>query len=179
MEKKRNAVNMFAKDCIALALFKLMKEKQYEDITITDIAKTAGVSRVTYYRNYNSKEEIITHYVDELGYRFGQETKHLDPTKDMYVCVLAFFRYWIKHREFLLCLHEAKLAYVLLEHANKTISLYTTTAKKKYESRFLLGAMHNIMFEWIKGGATESPEEMAAIVSDLYRLTVPVPIPPA
>ena len=42
MKKTRNAANTFAKECIATALFKLMKEKKYEDITITDIANTAG-----------------------------------------------------------------------------------------------------------------------------------------
>ncbi|WP_050615554.1 TetR/AcrR family transcriptional regulator [Bacillus testis] len=177
MKKTRNAVNVFAKDCIAIALFKLMKEKKYEDITITDIANTAGVSRVTYYRNFNSKEEVIMHYLDELGYRFKQENKHLDPMKDTYACVLACFRYWHKHRDFLLGLHEAKLAYVWLEHLNTSISLFTTTPKKKYEGCFFLGAMHNILFEWIKGGANESPEEMAAIVSDLFHLPVPVPAP--
>ena len=43
MRKDRNPANLFAKDCIAQALIKLMKQKKYEDITITDLAKTAGV----------------------------------------------------------------------------------------------------------------------------------------
>ena len=98
MKKERNPSNVFAKDCIATALIKLMKQKKYEDITITDIANTAGVSRVTYYRNYNSKEDIITHHMDELGYRLEQEMKDLDRIKDMYACVLTFFRYWKKQR---------------------------------------------------------------------------------
>lgn len=173
MKKERNPSNVFAKDCIATALIKLMKQKKYEDITITDIAKTAGVSRVTYYRNYNSKEEIITHHMDELGYRLEQEMKKLDPIKDMYVCVLTFFRYWMKQSDFLLCLSEAKLSYVLLEHTNKSVSGFATSSKKKYKACYFVGSMHNILFEWIKGGMKESPEEMATILCELHRVPLP------
>lgn len=170
MKKERNAVNAFAKECIATALIKLMKEKKYEEITITDIAKTAGVSRVTYYRNYNSKDDIIIHYMEELAYQLHQETKHLNPVKDIYECTLAMFHYWLKHRDFLLCLNDAKLGYVLLDHINQYITRFTSTAREKYEACYYLGSMHNILFEWIKGGAEEEPEEMAEIVCGLFRV---------
>ena len=175
MKKERNPSNVFAKDCIATALIKLMKQKKYEDITITDIANTAGVSRVTYYRNYNSKEDIITHHMDELGYRLEQEMKDLDRIKDMYACVLTFFRYWKKQSDFLLCLSEAKLSYLLLEHINKSVSIFSTSPKKKYEACYFVGSMHNIMFEWIKDGTKESPEEMAAILCELHQVPLPLP----
>lgn len=175
MKKDRNPTNLFAKDCIAQALIKLMKQKKYEDITITDIAKTAGVSRVTYYRNYNSKEDIITHHLDELGYQFQQQTKHLDPTKDRYAFALTFFRHWSKHSEFLLCLSEAKQSYIMLEHINTSISILATTPKKKYEACFFVGSMHNILFEWMKDGTKESPEEMATILCELHRAHFPFP----
>ena len=169
MKKERNPVNVFTKNCIATALFKLMQQKAYEDITITDISKTAGISRVTYYRNYNSKEEIITHYLDELMYQFEQENKHLNPKKDIYQSILAFFSYWARHSDYLLCLNEAKIAYLLLEHINKTISAFFTDAQQKYKAYYFSGAMHNILCEWIKEGMKESPEEMAAILYDLYQ----------
>lgn len=39
-----------AKECIFTALMLLMEKQDYEKITITDIARRAGVSRMTYYR---------------------------------------------------------------------------------------------------------------------------------
>lgn len=47
------------KECIFIALTLLMEQKDYADITITDITKKAGVSRMAYYRNYESKEDIL------------------------------------------------------------------------------------------------------------------------
>ena len=41
----------FTKNCIMEALLQLMHIKNYNDITITDITKRAGVSRMSYYRH--------------------------------------------------------------------------------------------------------------------------------
>ena len=58
--------NKFIKECILKSLVSLMKEKEFKDITITEITKKAGVSRMTYYRNYNFKEDILNDYMTTL-----------------------------------------------------------------------------------------------------------------
>ena len=57
--KTDNSAHKLAIDCIYEALIRLMNKKQYQDITITDITKKAGVSRMAYYRNYTDKDEIL------------------------------------------------------------------------------------------------------------------------
>ena len=61
---------------ITKALFDLMKEQEYNDITITDIVNKAGVSRVTYYRHYNSKDEVITKFFEYTRNEFLQQAKN-------------------------------------------------------------------------------------------------------
>lgn len=46
-------------ESIYRALAQLMEEIPYEKITITDICRRAGVSRMAYYRNYSSKQAIF------------------------------------------------------------------------------------------------------------------------
>ncbi len=41
------------------ALFALMEEKQYQDISITEICKKANVSRQTFYSLFSSKDNVI------------------------------------------------------------------------------------------------------------------------
>ncbi len=48
-----------AEERIAKALIKLLQDENLERISITDITTAAGVSRVSYYRHYSSKEEIL------------------------------------------------------------------------------------------------------------------------
>lgn len=55
MENAKNAANQIAKECLVTALIQLLKEKNLSEITISELASKAGVSRMTYYRNYTTK----------------------------------------------------------------------------------------------------------------------------
>lgn len=57
MNKKNNPKNIFIRECMAETLIKLIKTKSLSEITITELTKTAGVLRMSHYRNFNSKEE--------------------------------------------------------------------------------------------------------------------------
>lgn len=43
-----------------------LNKKNYENITITDIAERAGVTRITFYRNFNTKDDIVKQYVQNI-----------------------------------------------------------------------------------------------------------------
>ena len=67
-QEKTQKKNTMTKECIFTALLILMEQKTYEEITITDIAKRAGVSRMSYYRLYRSKDfnEIFAELLNEI-----------------------------------------------------------------------------------------------------------------
>ena len=56
------------------ALFNLMKKKSYESISITEIADKAGASRISFYRNFTSKEDIIVKWIDKVTDKFLNES---------------------------------------------------------------------------------------------------------
>ena len=58
--------NRITRECLRIALMKLMSEKDFSKITITELTSLAGVSRTAFYRNYNSKEEIIEETVNSV-----------------------------------------------------------------------------------------------------------------
>jgi AcrR family transcriptional regulator len=62
----KNQANILAKECMVTALMKLVQTKPLSAISISEITEYAGVSRMTYYRNYSSKEEIFKIYMDEI-----------------------------------------------------------------------------------------------------------------
>ena len=51
MGRKKNSSD-FLKECIADALFILLRTKSIESITVREITELANVSRITYYRNF-------------------------------------------------------------------------------------------------------------------------------
>ena len=48
------------------ALMQLLEDKPLSAISVTELTEKAGVSRMTYYRNYQSKEEIFQDYLDDI-----------------------------------------------------------------------------------------------------------------
>ena len=61
---KINAGRMRSIVSIVAALFELMRDKPYADITVSDICAAAGVSRKTFYRSFESKVSVVKMHVD-------------------------------------------------------------------------------------------------------------------
>ena len=73
MSNKKEPTTL-VKKCIVDALLILMNEKDFDDISITEICNKAGVSRMAYYRNYYTKKDIILEYLKDIGEDFKKES---------------------------------------------------------------------------------------------------------
>ena len=54
--------NLFTRQCIGQAITELLKSGDFEHITVSDIVKKAGVSRMTFYKYYHTKNDVIKDY---------------------------------------------------------------------------------------------------------------------
>ncbi|MBS6397131.1 MAG: TetR/AcrR family transcriptional regulator [Clostridiales bacterium] len=77
-EEKKIQRNTMTKECIFTALLMLMEQMPYDEITITDIAKKAGVSRMSYYRMFKSKDDILIQNCNEVFRKFLERIQSLD-----------------------------------------------------------------------------------------------------
>ena len=50
-----------SRDAILEAFRQLMREKDYDKITVRDIFKRAGVGNGTFYRHFSDKEDLLTY----------------------------------------------------------------------------------------------------------------------
>ena len=66
IKTRKNKTNLFVRDCITKALFQLLKNNEFEDISVSDIIKRAGVSRMGFYRNFSSKENVVEEYILDI-----------------------------------------------------------------------------------------------------------------
>ena len=76
-----NPKNIIVKESITQALLILMENKDFEKITITDIVNKAGVVRMSFYRNYTSKEDVILKHLYEIYEKWGKNINNDDPSK--------------------------------------------------------------------------------------------------
>jgi AcrR family transcriptional regulator len=165
--------NKFMKESIFNALLALMDEKEFNDITVTNITQKAGVSRISYYRNYKSKEEIITNYINEF---FEIYLEKLQGTEfEVYEYMCKFFSYIRKNKQLMNCLIRSNLSNLLLERFEfyfyfifeNLIKSDRSPMAKKYELYFIVGGLHKIIIQWVKNDLKESDEQMASILFEL------------
>ena len=81
MSKKAQKFNLI-KDCIAQAMFELLKTKEFKDIKISELTEKAGVSRITYYRNFFDKKDVITYAFERYLRRTRMPKIRSSPSQD-------------------------------------------------------------------------------------------------
>lgn len=80
MGQEVRAVNLARAEtraCITKALVKLTQEKALSSISVTELCQAAGVSRMAFYRNYDSKEGVFTARLEEVIADYARVTEPL------------------------------------------------------------------------------------------------------
>ena len=164
---KRHENNKMAKEYIVSALISLMKNEDYGSISITDIAEKAGVSRMAYYRNYASKDDILNTYIDEVGCAIHQKIAEDVGCKKIYRYYLAIFEELGKHGDVGVAICNAHLGELILHHIKKgmreTFPFDANDELAEYRIAFLAGAIYSVYTEWLKGGQTQSCAQLADV----------------
>ena len=66
LEENRSERNRFTRMNLGEAIIALMQKKDYDKITVSEIAQKAGVSRMTYYNYFETKEDVLSNYLEEI-----------------------------------------------------------------------------------------------------------------
>ena len=168
--KKNKETTTLVKKCIVDALIILMNEKEFDDISITEICTKAGVSRMAYYRNYYTKKDIILEYLKDIAENFKKES-HSWQEKNEYTnknVIHFLFTYFKNYAYFIKTLRKANLSGLLQEYLNYYLENETNILKKdnsyeKYHLYSYAGALFNVYMKWIDNDMKESIDEMTEI----------------
>lgn len=168
--------NKFSRMCMGEAVTALMKEKTFDKIKIMDITRKAGVSRMTFYKYYHSKEEVVEGYLQEIisGYieEFGDNFSEDYPNYNNTVTALNYFD---KFADFFLVVAHAGLYNLLIDAINFymediIIPRYNISPYKIY---YYAGALLNIFIKWEESGKNEDASEIAKnifVIDESHRM---------
>lgn len=160
----------FFQGCLYEGLLQLMENIPFERISISALCETAGVSRMTFYRSYSTKEEILLQHLDEC---FAVYLKHLQAMKapSAYEVSISFFAFWSSSEShFLELIVKNGLAPLLVERFYVYLQtllpfLFGSTDPKSFVRSFLAGGLYQMLIDWVKDGSRTSIEEMAAFLA--------------
>ena len=151
--------NIFVCECITQSLFRLMRKKPYREITVTDIAREAGVSRNSFYRNYQSIEEIVRQFLEGKTSKRWREFIVCPDRHSHVVCEMLY--HFLDMKEEIDLLYRAGLSHLLMEHlvlcGKQSL---TGELKNTYQTAFMSGGLCGLVNEWILRGMQDTPEEM-------------------
>ncbi len=161
-----------AKQYIAEALLQLMEKKDLKEIHIKDLVAKAGVSRMSYYRYFSSKEEILQYYMKYILERYMNTVEQNNANSfHSYEHILQSLLFFQQYKHFALCLHKAGMDSLLLDALNDYIRKQPAFDEHKcirsYPFYFYAGALYNIFMQWILHDTVDSAEDLAQIIARL------------
>jgi len=160
-----NEANRITRESICTALLKLLRTKELKDISVSELVRCAGVSRQSFYRNYSSKEDVVSEIKEEITMRLSEKMNdpaYKDNPKQWFLELFSLLR--------------ANTAVVAMLKRADQFETSLSGIPVMNESRFnerrsgfhygiigTLAAINAIALDWFNNGMKESDEEMADI----------------
>ena len=162
MNKNNNQSNLLVKECLVTALLKLTKEKTLSSISISELCLVAGVSRMAYYRNYDSIDEIFLNHLADL---FRQYKNDYEKMKDNGTyCdnkhLKHYFEYIYTNRDFLDGLIMCGFDNKFLQMLNDYILEQWGEHENKYTLISFTGSIYNLFCYWSSNDYKDKYDEM-------------------
>ncbi len=163
MNMNNEQKNTWVKRQITAALLNLMKEKKLADISVSELTEMAGVGRVSFYRNYQTKEDILREESDRLIQEWGKlyEANPESAPETLFPSLFDFYR---EHRDFYTTLYEAGMSTIMMDTIISTIQITPELQNlEAYMKSFWAYGIYGSMLEWIKRGMQESGSELIGL----------------
>lgn len=155
----------FVKTKIALALIELMHEKDFNDINISEITDRAEVGRVSFYRNFENKDDVLRYYIS------SETESWLDKTPDKYLpndriqeFVVFLLEHMYEYRDFFELLIRYGKMYLLEAEFDKQIHLVLQDTYDPWRIACISGGFYKLFCYWAQTGYERSPQEIAEYI---------------
>lgn len=159
-----------SKKDIAEALILLMKKKDYSKITNKEITDKAGLSHITIYRNFKSKDEIIKYYLDLITNEFIKNKKVNYNPDNFKEYLIVLFTHLREKKEICDILYKANLIYLIKDEFDRIFYNKAKSKNEQYNYCFISGGLYNVFYNWLIHDCKETPKEIANMFMNFYIL---------
>ena len=163
MNMNNEQKNTYVKKQITAALLALLKEKSLSAISISELTSKAEIGRVSFYRNYQSMEDILKQESDRLIKEWGRlyESNPESSPETLFPSLFDFYR---DHKEFYTTLYDAGMSSIMMETIINTIHITPEMQNlEAYMKSFWAYGIYGWMIEWIRRGMQESGNELLTL----------------
>lgn len=160
---RREQLTLELREDMGSAILELMKEKPLEKITVDELTQKANVGRVTFYRQFRSKEEAIAWKLQREWIRFAAK-HHLDfETTEPKKYAKGFFKfiYSIRETNALLIENDCRSCiFNAMRYSFKNLE-ESADIEEYYHDHFRAYGLLGLVDGWIDSGYDLSQDAMA------------------
>ena len=185
-QKKRDKRSIQSSEWIYTALKDLMSEKDFSKITITDIVNKANLGRTTFYRNFDSIDDVLKMKCDEKFNEFRQYCisyyKENDVADKSFLT--PFLKYWYENSEIIELLIKANRETIIKDCLTEEVKFFINSssinkdtiisAHINYFIAMIVSNSISILTEWINNDKNIPPDELANIIATQAKESVKV-----
>lgn len=153
-----------SKKKIADALLVVLEQYDYKEITITQLAGEANLSRKTFYRLFTDKEDVLSYLFNNLYIECFEQIKSRH-TQRYWDIVQCYFNFWEERKSLLLLFKKSHLLPLLFDGAYQySFGIFEYIRSKDvaehlslylpYLLAYSVGGMHNMLLKWVENGMT-------------------------
>ena len=169
-----NKTALTSQSAIADALLSLMEEKPYTRISVSEICKSAGVSRQTFYTLFASKDNVIAYELERKYCFRPEEHECCRSSMSLEDICHAYSIYITECRDILALLVRNDILYLLQDNLYNSFlscSFYLPECPSRnrvYAADFLAGGLTGVARNYVQQDSTASREHLENILYSLF-----------
>jgi len=154
--------NALVKDCLKTALLELCRNRSYKDLSVSELCRKAGVSRMAFYRNY----QVINDLFEEAATDLNQEILRVTGSPFRKGTSNAWyeqaFRIIGEHPDQAALMFREDFQFAWMKVVN-ALAIHDPdfSPEKRFQRLVWCGGFENVVACWLNDGMRQSPEEMA------------------
>lgn len=167
------------------AMLDLLLEKEYDSITVKELAERAQAARFTFYRNYDDREDLLVDCIDEIQAELLDQLvpDNLENHMLGYSLVLKFYRWVEDNQKLLQALINSRVASLVIQFAQERLAALIIAHLAPWRdeistpmeifAQFHANAVTGMIIWWLKSDQSYSVEYLAHTV---HWLTIGGPV---
>lgn len=184
-KKKTNRYAQLSRNLLQEALLSLLREKRYPKITVTDIVKRAELSRPTFYAHFETKDDLLMSYVDDLLDEINdiimEKLANGDPADIVQRPIIdgKLFTIWLERKEIFEQIRAANIDYIIFkkireQHFQIFSQSHLVSPIEKmnpvlqaYCLNYMAGSVAMFLLHWLDEGMPHDPKELGKLLNAL------------
>ena len=178
MNKMNYRIALQSKEMLTNALLKLMETDDYSQITVIQLCQEADLSRRTFYRLYETKEDVLHEYMGSLIEHFKGMVSEAAPEHYTEIAAI-YFNFWKHHSNFLKLLRRNNLLGMLYQTAGEVAPSvfqianpdnHTDYSVLAFALSYSLGGLNGMLIRWAEDGMKISPDELTSVLKQTLNI---------